>query len=52
MYKLGDKFTIQGKYKRRTLLQWLRREPKELQEFVITHVCDSWSEHEKYGYGK
>lgn len=32
----GDVFTIAGRYKRRTLLQWLTRKPRELQRFVVT----------------
>lgn len=32
----GDMFTIQGRYRRRTLLQWLLRRPKQLQQYTVT----------------
>jgi hypothetical protein len=33
--KKGDVFTIAGRYTRRTFWQWLMREPRELQRFVV-----------------
>jgi hypothetical protein len=32
---LGEHFTIEGVYKRRTFWQWLRREAPVLQEFIV-----------------
>lgn len=34
-YKTGDKITIAGQYKKRTLLQWLMRRDKEFEIFTV-----------------
>lgn len=34
--KVGEKFTLPGRYKRRTLIQWLLRRPRELQVYTVT----------------
>lgn len=34
-YKNGDLFTLQGRYKRRTFLEWYFNEPPKLQVFRI-----------------
>ncbi len=33
--KNGDKFTVHGEYKKRTLWQWLTKKPRVLQEYVV-----------------
>lgn len=38
-FKAGDVYTIQGYYKKRTLWQWLKRQPKELQRWIILKDC-------------
>lgn len=35
--KKGDVFTVAGKYKRRTLWEWLTRKQRELQRFLVTN---------------
>lgn len=34
--RVGDELTIVGEYKRRTLWQWLTRQPRELAKFIVT----------------
>jgi len=46
-YALGDKFTIAGRYKRRSFLQWLRREPKQLQEYIVKESCAAYCRYEE-----
>ena len=36
--KKGDKLTISEQYKRRTLIEWLKRKPRELMVYRV--VCD------------
>lgn len=38
--KQGDTFTIEGFYERRTFWQWLRREPKQPQEFIVCKMAE------------
>jgi hypothetical protein len=38
-FEIGDTFTFQGLYRRRTLWQWLVRRPKELQVYLVTAVA-------------
>lgn len=47
MYEIGDKFTINGCYKRRTFMQWIKREPKILQVFVVTETSGSFQRYEE-----
>lgn len=35
-YKVGDRLTLPGQFKRRTIWQWIRREPRVHQTFVVT----------------
>lgn len=42
----GDVITLPGQYKRRTFWQWLKREPRQIQQFVITETCGGMSEYE------
>ena len=46
--KIGDKFIVSGMYKRRSFWQWIRNEPKKLQQFVVKHTCTSYSENEAH----
>lgn len=43
MLKRGDRFTLPGRFKRRTFWQWLMRHERELQVFVI---CDDYTSEE------
>lgn len=45
--KIGDTITIGSQYKRRTFWQWLRNEPKALQEYKIVATNESYSEYVK-----
>lgn len=38
MLKVGDTYTIEGVYRRRTLWQWITRQPRVLQVYTITEV--------------
>lgn len=44
---VGDRFTMAGSYKRRSLWQWLRKEPKKLQPYVVKRVSTALTEHDK-----
>lgn len=39
--KVGDTVIIAGKHKRRTFWQWLTRQPRQLQTYVITEEITS-----------
>lgn len=36
LISVGDTFTIEGEFKRRSFWEWLRKKPRVLQMFVIT----------------
>jgi len=40
--KVGDQFTMDGCYRRRTWREWLRREPRVLQVFRVASVAQAW----------
>lgn len=44
---IGDTFTIDGVYAKRSLMQWLKREPKKLQQMVVKAHTESFTEYEK-----
>ena len=39
--KVGQTFTISGRYKRRTFWQWILRRPRELQQFRAKRVSST-----------
>ena len=36
--EVGDVFTVEGDYQRRTFWQWLTREPRVLQTYQVTDI--------------
>lgn len=36
IYSVGDTFTMAGLYKRRSLWQWITRQPKHLKVYTVT----------------
>ena len=44
---VGDRFTSEGFYQRRTLWQWLTRQPRQLQQYVIVAVSPSFIEYRR-----
>lgn len=47
LMNIGDTFTIANRYKRRAFWQWLRNEPKELQQYKVVAINESYSRYEK-----
>lgn len=45
-FQLGDTFTMNGRYKRRSFMQWLRKKPKQLQIYVVVDSCPAYSLYE------
>lgn len=43
---IGDTFTMSGMYKKRTFIQWLKREQRVLQNYVIKAKTQALTEYE------
>lgn len=47
MLKIGETFTIDGIYKRRTFWEWLKRKPKKLQKLKVITEEQGYVEYQK-----